>query len=148
MEVAPDLPEDGKEQAHEAELLALLGERYPKWKEYERTAGQRQQEEWARREAEQLRSAVSPAGNALNDAQFQSLHAALKAEEQRINQEPGSQSMQQEVQRMTETHRRLIDVASGYLNAQQLEGYRRRLQQQADMARAFSEMEGALGDGN
>lgn len=134
-----------KEQAHEAELSALLGERYPQWKEYERSAGQRQQDEWARREREQLRAAMSPPGNALNDAQFQSLHAALEAERRRINQESRGYSVQQEAQHMPEAHRRLIEVASGYLNAQQLEGYRRHLQQEADMASMMATMERAMG---
>jgi hypothetical protein len=134
-----------REQAYQGELAALLGGRYEQWKEYERGAMERQRETLARRELEQLRSAVSPAGNAVSDAQLQSLHAALDAEQKRITQESLGQSMQQELQRLTEDHRRLIDVASAHLNAQQLEGYRRHLQQQADMARMMMSAMGAAG---
>lgn len=133
---------EAKQQANEAELSALLGNRYSKWQEYEQASNERQRDQWTRQGREQLRAAVSPAGNALNDAQFDALHAALDAEEKRINEESRGQSMQQELQRMPETHRRLIEVASGHLNAQQLEGYRRHLRQEAEMSRAIA---GAMG---
>jgi hypothetical protein len=134
-----------RQQAYEGEVATLLGDRYGKWQEYERGAMERQRETLARRQLEQLRSAVSPAGNAVSDAQLQALHAALEAEQDRINQESRGLGMQQELQRLAEDHRRLIDVASAHLNAQQLEGYRRHLQQQADMARMMMGATGTAG---
>lgn len=122
-------------QAHEGEVAALLGDRYPQWKEYQRTAAARQREDTRRRQAEELRRAVSAGGRAVDDAQFDLLRAALQAEEQRIQVESRGFNAQQQLQDLPEQHRRLLDVAAGYLDPAQLDGYRRHLRQQADMAR-------------
>jgi hypothetical protein len=82
----------------------------------------------------------------LSDAQFEPLAAALAVEQQRIDQDSRGLSMQQQLQRITEDQRRLADVATVYLNAEQLERYKRHLQQQAQMARAVAGMvDGAMG---
>jgi hypothetical protein len=131
-----------REQALEAEVAALLGERYPKWQEYERTAETRRRSNLASQQANQLRTAISSRNNPLSDAQFEPLAAALAAEQQRIDQESRGLSTQRQMQRVTEDHRRLADVAAVYLNPEQLERYKRHLQQQADMARAISGLAG------
>lgn len=124
-----------QEQAHEAELEALLGSRYRPWKEYQRAAMTRQRENVQRQQTETLRMAVSAPGRPVQDAQFEALRAALQAEEQRIRTETGGASARQQLQRLDDNHRRLIDVASAHLDPAQLEGYRRHLQQQADLSR-------------
>lgn len=131
-----------REQALEAEIAALLGERYPKWQEYERAAETRRRADLASQQANQLRAAISSRSNPLSDAQFEPLAAALAAEQQRIDQESRGLSMQRQMQRVTEDHRRLAEVAAVYLNPEQLDRYKRHLQQQADMARAMSGLMG------
>jgi hypothetical protein len=135
-----------KEQAFEAEAAAMLGGNYSKWKEYERAAATRQREGFARQQTEQLRNAVSTESDPLSDTQFNSMQAALTAEQRRIDRESPGLSMQQQVQRLPETNRRLVDVASGYLNATQLERYRRHLeQQQAMVSTMITAMDAAEG---
>jgi hypothetical protein len=135
-----------KEQAIEAEVAALLGDRYPKWQEYERTAATRRRAQSASQQKNQLRAAIGSRNNPLSDAQFEPLAAALAVEQQRIDQDSRGLSMQQQLQRITEDQRRLADVATVYLNAEQLERYKRHLQQQAQMARAVAGMvDGAMG---
>ncbi|HUG73488.1 MAG TPA: hypothetical protein VMK82_08710 [Steroidobacteraceae bacterium] len=130
------------EQAHEGELAAMLGGNYEKWKDYQRAAAERLRAGNARQEADQLRSAVSPRGNPLSDAGFQALSSALAAEQRRIDEDSRGLSMQQQLQRLSESNRRLVDVAAAHLDATQLEGYKQHLEQQTQMARA---MMGAMG---
>jgi hypothetical protein len=134
-----------KQQANEAELSAMLGNKYPQWQEYQSTLTVRQQ-------VSQLQAALSPAGSSLNDAQRQQLITALAAEQKRITQENNSspatpgrtqqEMMEQELQRLAETNRRLVDAASGHLNSQQLESYRRMLEQRERLQRTVM---GAMG---
>lgn len=131
-----------REQANEREVEALLGANYPKWKEYQRGAAERQREQLARQQANTLRAAINTRENPLSDAQFEPLAAALAAEQQRIDQESRGQSAQQQLQRMDADQRRLADVAAVYLNPGQLERYRRHLRQEAEMARAVMGMVG------
>lgn len=135
------------EQAHEAQLSEVLGADYPRWKEYQRKAAVRQQEESARLQAAQLRTAVS-AGRPLDDAQFEALRAAIGEEERRIQMESRGIAAGQQLQRLAEDQRRLTDVAARYLDAQQLQGYQRHLQQQGDMMRMVLGAVGAVGGGD
>lgn len=133
------------EQANEAELSELLGADYPRWKEYQRNATVRQQEESARRQTAELRNAVST-GRPIDDAQFEALRAAIAEEERRIQMESRGLASAQHLQRLSADHQRLADVASRYLDARQLQGYQRHLRQQADMQRVILGALTALGE--
>lgn len=124
-----------KEQAHEAEVSALLGDRYGKWKDYQRTAPARQQETYARQQREQLRQAVDSRGNPLGQAQFDAFATAVDAEQKRIDGESARQTLEQRVQSMPEHNRRLLAVAADHLDPAQLERYRRHLELQSNMMR-------------
>lgn len=134
---APDgVSREQRESSYEREVAAQLGDRYPRWQQYQQTLGERRAEDWKRLAGAQLRSAISAADQPVGEAQFQSLQAALAAEESRFNQEVRFQpGLEQQVQRMSALNRRLVDVASAHLDAAQLERYRRHLQQQEEMTR-------------
>lgn len=130
-----------KQRNYEREIETLLGERYPRWQEYERTSFERQRE---RRAEAQLRNAISPPGQSIDDAQFRTLQAALTAEEARFEEEArAGRGTQDVLQRMSKLHPRLLDVATAHLDARQIERYRRHLQQQEEMARAIVSAAGA-----
>jgi hypothetical protein len=105
-----------KEQAYEAELATLLGDSYKKFKEYQDEAASRQRAQYARQETESLRKAIDSGGAPLTDAQFQYLNSALASEQKRIEATSGGLNMQQQVQRMAEDNRRLVEVAAAHLN--------------------------------
>lgn len=122
-----------KEKAFEAELKALLGDDYAKWDKYEGAASQRQRDEYVRMEREELRHALNADGAPLTGPQFEQLHAAITAEQGRIDRESGGLSLKQHMQRLPEFNRRLVDVAASHLNPQQLDRYRNYLQEQQEM---------------
>lgn len=130
--------EEQKERAFELELKALLGDTYPKWREYEQAAMDRQRQEYTRMGQERMRDAISAGGAPLTDAQFKYLTSALETEQKRIDQE--MTSPQQQMQRLPESNRRLLTVAAQHLNPQQLEGYRKYLQQQQEMISTMDNM--------
>lgn len=135
-----------RQRAGEAELVALLGDRYPKWQEYERAATTRMTEQYTRQAREQLRNTVATRDNPITDTAFESFSSAVDAEQRRFRQEsPPSRSIQQELQRMPEMHRRMVDAASAYLDATQLDRYRRHLQQEESMARSTADMVKSMG---
>lgn len=142
-----------KQQAHEAEQQALLGSKYPQFQEYQGTQAARQQ-------VNQLQNALGTSGiTALTDSQKKSLIAALGAEQLLINEDNrnamganrgaqrGNQNyLDQQLQQVADGNRRLLNVASGHLNAQQLDSYRKMLDQQTEMMRGLmGAMGGALG---
>ena len=130
------------QKANEAELQALLGSKYPKFQEYQGNQAARQQ-------VSQLQNALGTGGiTALTDSQRQGLITALGAEQRRINDDNrnalmanqgrpgGSQNyLDQQLQQAADSSRRLVDAASGHLNSQQLDAYRKMLDQQLEMAR-------------
>jgi hypothetical protein len=132
-----------KEQAYEGELATLLGDSYKKFKEYQDEAASRQRAQYARQETESLRKAIDSGGAPLTDAQFQYLNSALASEQKRIDATSGGLNMQQQVQRMAEDNRRLVEVAAAHLNPQQLERYKRYLEQRAEMVGAMTGLLGA-----
>jgi hypothetical protein len=67
---------------------------------------------------------------------------AVEAEQQRFERESPIGSVQQYAQRLPEMNRRLLTVASEHLDADQLEGFQRYLQQQEDVARMMGGMMG------
>jgi hypothetical protein len=130
--------EEKREQAYQGELSALLGSSYPKWAEYDRKVQDRQRAMYTRMGQEQLRNSINASGTPLTDAQFQYLNKALEAEQERIDRE--TTSPQQQLQRLPETNRRLMAVASAHLNPQQLERYRQHLKQLEEFANTMDSM--------
>jgi hypothetical protein len=136
------------QQANEAELAATLGNKYPKWEEYQSSLQVRQQ-------VSQLKNSLGTSGSTLSDAQSQQLITALAAEQKRINQETRNNPMsgrnqqeilEQQLERTVDSNRRLVDVASGYLNPQQLESYRRQLELQERLQRTILGTMGGAGN--
>lgn len=131
-------------QAHEGEIAALLGDKYEKWKEYERTASDRLRQRWEQQGVEELRAAISTTSNPLSPAMFDPLVKALDAEQKRIDQELRGAGAAGQMQYLEQNQRRLMNVASAYLNADQMQRYRRHLEGQAQMIRAtIGMLEGA-----
>jgi hypothetical protein len=130
-------------RAFQAELKSLLGDSYSKWNDYESAAADSRRQEYTRMGTQRLRDAITAGGPPLTDAQFQYLNSAITAEQKRIDQE--TRSVQQQMQRLPETNRRLVEVAAAHLNPQQLDRYRRYLQQQQEMMSAIDAM-GAFDD--
>lgn len=118
-----------KEQAYAAELSNLLGNSYPEWQAYDLASRDRLRESYTRQGEDRMRAAIVAGGSPLSDAQFQSLTAALRAEEARFNQEASGQSMQQQMQRFPELARRQAEVAAHILDADQLARLRKHLDQ-------------------
>jgi hypothetical protein len=129
-----------RQRAFDAELKALLGDNHSKWNEYESAATNRQRDGYIRAAKEELRNAISSGGVPLTDAQFTYLDSAITAEQNRIDKEFMGLTMQQQMQRLPEANGRLVQVASSHLNPQQLEGYKRYLQQQESMMGAMDTM--------
>jgi hypothetical protein len=139
-----------KQQANEAELETMLGSRYPKWQEYQGTAAARQQ-------VDRLKSALSSGSNPLSDAQSKSLIAALGAEQAKFQEEERSRftpdaarsstnMLEEQVQRMVDHNKDLVNVADRHLNAEQLAQYRRQLEQETNMAVSMIRMMQGSGD--
>jgi hypothetical protein len=120
---------EDKRKAYDAELSDLLGNSYPDWPEYERASGERLRETYTREGENRMRAAIVAGGSPLSDTQFQSVTAALRAEETRFNQEASNQSMRQQSQRLPELARRQAEAAAPYLDADQLARLRKHLDQ-------------------
>jgi hypothetical protein len=140
-----------KQQANEAEIAAMLGSKYPQFQEYQGTTAARQQ-------VNQLQTALGSSGiTSLTDSQKQGLITALGAEQKRITQENlnapagaqrGNQNyLEQQLEQNADKNRRMVDAASAYLNSQQLDSYKKMLDQQQEMisglARAMGGTQGA-----
>lgn len=138
-----------KERAHEAELAALLGSKYPRWEEYQHTAAARQQ-------VQQLRSALVSSDSPLTEAQSTRLVTAFAAEQKRLAQDERNftnsaaalaspDMMQETMQRAVESQRRLVDVAAPHLSSAQLERFRRQVEQQVTVLNATMGLMGGQG---
>jgi hypothetical protein len=144
-----------QQRSNQAELATLLGDKMPRYEAYQRTLPLRQQ-------VSQLKTALGTGNNALSDTQGQQLIAALAAEQTLIQQErrnaprqqqlPGppdpQAAVQQQLERAAEDNRRMVSAARSHLNPQQLDGYRRMLEQQQDLQRTVIRSIGAQGSGN
>jgi hypothetical protein len=138
-----------KQKANEDEVAAMLGSKYPQFQEFQGTQA-------ARMQVSQLQNALGTSGiTALTDSQKKSLITALGAEQKLINEDNrnalganrGAQAgspnyLDQQLQQATDSNRRLLNVASGHLNGQQLDAYRKMLDQQLEMVRGLM---GAMG---
>ena len=130
------------QRADDAELSSMLGSKYPQFQEFESTMAARQQ-------VDQLKAVLTANGadngGALGDAQSKSLVTALAAEQKRITDEakanpvPAGNSRQEaidlQLQRTTEANSRMVNTASAYLNSQQLDSYKKMLDQQTELLR-------------
>lgn len=121
-------------QANEADLAALLGDKYPRYQQYKQTMP-------VHRQVSQLQAMLGSGADGLPDAQAKALTNALVAEQLRVNQERTSaqaaasplnvqEMLRQQQQRTVESNRRLLQVATAQLNPQQLAGYRTLIEQQ------------------
>lgn len=124
-----------QQKAHDAELAAMLGSKYPLWQDYQGTAAARQQ-------VDQLQAALG-ADDRLTDAARKSVIAALAVEEGRSQREERDAMLQgrttqeileNQIKRTTEVNQRRIAAASPLLTAAQRDTYRRLLDQQTSMA--------------
>lgn len=126
-----------KEQAYQREIATLLGDKNEAWNEYQSASSGRQRQRWERQGVEELRSAISTASNPLSPAMFDPLVKALDGEQKKIDQELRGVSAAGQVQRIEQDQQRLMNVASAYLNADQMQRYRRHLDGRAQMMRAM-----------
>lgn len=135
-------------RAAEAETAALLGAKYPKWLEYQSTAG-------ARLLVEQLRLVLAASGDSLTESQSKDLVTAFAAEKKRADKETRDWSsssaaidspnmMQEMMQRTAQSQSRLVEAAAPILQPAQLDRYKRQVEQQAALLRATM---GLLGGG-
>lgn len=132
-----------RDRAAEAEIAALLGDRYPKWQEYRRSSSERLRETYTLAARAQLRESISSRDNPMTDATFEAFSAAVEAEERRFQNESPSRSIRHQVQQMPEMHRRMVQAASAHLDAAQVERYRQYLAEQVTMMTgAAATMEG------
>jgi hypothetical protein len=132
-----------QQTANQAELATMLGDKLPKYQEYQRTLPMRQQ-------VSQLQAALGTGNNALSDTQSKQLITALSAEQSRIQQDRRNAprqpqqaaanpqaAIEQQLQRAAEENRRMVDAARSSLNPQQLENYQQLLEQQQNMQRTL-----------
>lgn len=113
-------------KAGEAELAALLGNKYPKFQEYKQTGT-------VHKQVSQLQGMFGSGADGLTDAQVASLTKALVAEKLRIDQEQsnlphavhGQDATDLIKQRIADNNQRLVQVAALQLSPRQLEGYRK-----------------------
>jgi hypothetical protein len=111
-----------RSQANEAALRAMLGSKYPQWKEYDEARPAYQQ----RRD---LRAVLDAAGTPLTAAQDKALLAALVAEQRNFDQQTREAMRQGKpldlmARNSPERHQQLLAAASPHLSPQQLESYR------------------------
>jgi hypothetical protein len=133
------------ERKRDAAISAMLGDaKFQQWKEYESSLGARQQ-------VTRLRQTVDTSGQPLSQQQERQLITALAAEQRRQTEQarllasPGGASaardpmamMEENARRNEENTRRNIEVASVYLNPQQLEAYRNQQSSGQRMANAL-----------
>lgn len=135
-------------QASDPELAALLGNKYPKFQEY-------QQANTVHKQVNQLQGMFNSGADTLTNAQIQSLTKALVTEKLRIDQEQGllpppafgQDSTDLIKQRIVESNRRLLQVAALQLSPRQLEGYRKLIEHQQEAEDAFLDLAGKFAAG-
>jgi hypothetical protein len=129
-----------KQQANQAEIAATLGDKLPAWQQYQQTLP-------IRRQVNELQTALG-GSNALTDSQTKSVIAAMAAEQTRINEErrnapplpragTGNNTAEAQLQREAQSNARMVEAASPHLNSQQMDSFRKVLEQQMEMARTL-----------
>jgi hypothetical protein len=115
---------EARDQRNEDEVRDLLAEKYVPWKSYQKSMP-------ARREVRDLKAALGSAGESINAGQEAALVDALTAERDSFEQDSRvapAPSGQGRTDPRARLHERLINAASGYLDAVQLEAYRKLLE--------------------
>jgi hypothetical protein len=143
-----------QQRSNQAELASFLGDKMPRYEEYQRTLPLRQQ-------VTQLQGSLGTGNNALSDAQSKQLIAALAAEQTQIQLDrrnaprlpqqgpPNPQAaIEQQLERAAEDNRRMVSAARSHLNPQQLDTYRQMLEQQQNLQRTLIRSMGSQGAGN
>ena len=131
----------------EDKVAAMLGSRYPQWQEYQRELP-------ARQHISMLRGQLAASGSVLPESQVKPLMQALTAELQRSRKDEMSrpyqpvankqEALDRDMQQIIAQNRRMIEAAEPFLNAQQLDSYRKMLERNAESARsALQTMEAA-----
>lgn len=124
------------QDANDAELQAMLGSRYSKYKDYRETVSVWQQ----RRD---LRAVLDASGTPLSEAQGRALIIALSAEQRRINDQTryasaqGTPSADTRARYSPDKRQRLLDSAAVHLSPQQLEAYKGMLERAAAQEQAM-----------
>jgi hypothetical protein len=132
------------QRKQEDDIRALLGDaKTQQWKDYQASLPSRQQ-------VSQLRAALESSGDTLSQRQQQLLIATMTAEQKnrsaemtRVLQTMGrtqgdAQAMlEQEIRTTEEGNSRIMDMASSYLNAQQLDALRAQQNRNLGASRAF-----------
>jgi hypothetical protein len=125
-----------REKTNEAELQALLGNKYPQWQDYKEARP-------AWRQLEDLRVVSKAGGAPLTEAQSRSLVAALSTEHRAFTEESRSAVSQGRpaneilARNTPERQQRLLAAAAPHLSPQQLEGYRGMLERAAAQERTM-----------
>jgi hypothetical protein len=132
-----------QQRTNQTELAELLGNKMPKYEEYQRTLPLRQQ-------VTRLQTALGTGNNALSDSQSRQLLAALAAEQAQIQLDrrnaprvqqqapPNPQAaIEMQLERAVEDSRRMVNAARSHLNPQQLDQYRQMLEQQQNLQRTM-----------
>jgi hypothetical protein len=136
-------------RANQAELIAAFGDKYTKWLEYQAALSVRQQ-------IDHLRARLGSGDIALQSNQVEPLVAALMAEQSRLEDDLRAWDMStaaadsvdlldEHTRRRAEGRRRLLSVASSWLNAPQQEEYGRVLDLIATREAALKRVVGLLG---
>ena len=131
------------QRANQAELAAMLGDKLPKYEEYQKTLPMR-------RQVNQFQASLGTGSNALTETQSKQLITALAAEQDQIQQDRRSAprqtqqrqadpqaAIEQQIDRAAEENKRMVNAASSHLNPQQLESYRQMLDQQQSVQRTL-----------
>lgn len=128
-----------KQQESEAELQAMLGSKYSRFKDYNES-----RQAWQQRR--DLRAVLEASGMPMTDAQSKALVAALSAEHRVINQQlrdsaSQSRSLSERMRRYTpERRQQLLAAAVPHLSPQQLEGFRGMLERAAEQEQSTLSM--------
>lgn len=129
-----------KEKSQEQAVRTLLGERYPRWEDYQATAA-------ARTQMQQLRTTLGASGNPLSDAQADQLVTTFASELRRMQRDQrdwmysdaainSPNLMQETLRRTVDSQMRMADAAAPLLTAAQQEQFRRQVDMQANVLRA------------
>jgi hypothetical protein len=122
-----------RQETDGAEQQALLGDKYPKWQDYQETVT-------VRRQGRDLHAALDAAGIPLTQTKERALVDALVAELRSINQTAQNKILGVPVQLRPESRERLLYAATPYLSMQQLDEYEALLERQAAMVEALTSL--------
>lgn len=135
-----------KERADEAALRRHLGNKYPRWEEYQSNAE-------ARATVNELRTSLATIGNPLTDQQADALVTVFASDASRAREEEqawlqsdaarsSSNLMVERLQRQFDRQKRWVDLAAPRMDAGQLDHFRSTIEQQSAMVNAMMGMMG------